>query len=355
MKQLLQLFRLSIITSLVILGNIVSGVEPELAMIPYDSPDPTAIETPDGFVYVFTTRPGIAISRSKDLVHWEPVGRVFAEVAPEWARERIPKAKNVWAPDITFHHGRYHLYYSVSTFGSQRSVIGLATNATLDPESPNYRWIDEGLVLESDPQYTDYNAIDPALLVDHDGRTYLYWGSYWRGLRAVEVDAATGKPQSYRDPQTVGGLQIPSGEVVVAKRIDHGDSSIEAPYVVHRGDFYWLFTSRGSCCDGVKSTYHIVVGRSDSPLGPFVDRDALRLDEGFGTLLLESTDRWKGTGHNGIVQTTAGDGTKRDWIILAAYDAKRPNLGRLTQLRSITFPTDAAGWLEISEIYRLPE
>ncbi|MDO4559295.1 MAG: arabinan endo-1,5-alpha-L-arabinosidase, partial [Planctomycetia bacterium] len=230
---------------LILITGWVRGSDDGLAVIRYDSPDPTAIEAPDGSVYVFTTHRGIAISRSRDLVHWERIGRVFPEPVPSWAKERIPGARLIWAPDITFHHGRYHLYYCVSTFGSQRSVIGLATNVTLDPGSPDYRWEDQGLVLESAPEFTDYNAIDPALFVDDDGRTYLYWGSYWRGLRAIEVDPGTGKPTTYRDPGEVGGLRIPRGEVIVAKRAEGGDTSIEAAYVIRRGSFYWLFTSRG--------------------------------------------------------------------------------------------------------------
>ncbi|MDO4559061.1 MAG: hypothetical protein Q4C47_08855, partial [Planctomycetia bacterium] len=96
-------------------------------------------------------------------------------------------------------------------------------------------------------------------------------------------------------------------------------------------------------------------GRSESPLGPFTDRDGRRLDEGYGTLLLEGNDQWKGTGHNGVFQTTTPDGSKRDWLILAAYDAERPELGRLTQIRPLMIPMEPSGWPEAGEIHTIRE
>ena len=71
-------------------------------------------------------------------MNWERDGFVFEQI-PEWAREAVPRTKGIWAPDISFFNGLYHLYYSVSTFGSNHSVIGLATNKTLDPASARLR------------------------------------------------------------------------------------------------------------------------------------------------------------------------------------------------------------------------
>jgi arabinan endo-1,5-alpha-L-arabinosidase len=239
------------------------------------------------------------------------------------------------------------MYYSVSTFGSQHSLIAFAVNKTLDPSSPDYKWEDQGIVLESHPDHTDYNAIDSALFVDHDGKTYLYWGSYWTGIKAVEVDPKTGKPFKYRD----GELKIPDGYLAVARRASNRDTSIEAPYVVRHNDYYYLFTSWGSCCNGVQSTYRIMVGRSTSPLGPFVDRDGKRLDEGGGTLVLESTDKWKGTGHNGFFRTSSGTG-QSGWLILAAYNADAPEIGRQTQIRPLHW--DENDWPVPGEILSTP-
>ena len=119
--------------------------------------DPCIIKEDDTY-YLFCTGAWLPIRASKDLVEWELLGNTFRGLAP-WAREAIPRADSIWAPDISFFNDRYYLYYSVSTFGSNRSVIGLATNATLNHNSPDYEWVDEGLVVETH-EGDDHNAID---------------------------------------------------------------------------------------------------------------------------------------------------------------------------------------------------
>ena len=333
--------------------HIVHAQTPKWAVVPFDSPDPTAVMTPDEQgIYVFATGRGLTILYSNNFIDWEQTDRVFAGVRfpdgmPDWAKQAIPGARPIWAPDVVFHNDKYFVYYSVSTFGSQRSVIGLATNKTLDKTNPDYQWQDEGIVLESHPDHTDYNAIDSALFIDEDGRAYLYWGSYWTGLKAVEVDPKTGKPFRY----VAGELKIPADYIAVASRRGN-DTSLEAPYVVRHGKYYYLFTSRGSCCDGVNSTYHIVIGRSDKPLGLYVDKNNNRMDQGGGTLLLASTDKWKGPGHNGFFRTTKEGKNKGDWLILHAYDAGEPRRGRLTQIRPLYW--DESDWPVLGDILDVP-
>ena len=80
--------------------------------------DPCIIRQGDTY-YVFSTSVKtdtagfIACRRSSDLVTWERDGFVFEQI-PEWAREAVPRTKGIWAPDISFFNGLYHLYYSVS-------------------------------------------------------------------------------------------------------------------------------------------------------------------------------------------------------------------------------------------------
>src|SRR6188474_2119171 len=102
--------------------------------------DPVIIKA-DGTYYVFCTggRNGagvIPIRVSKDMQTWEQAGFVFPDRLPAWTATEVPRATNAWAPDISFYNGRYHLYYSVSSFGSRDSAIGLVTNRTLNPASP---------------------------------------------------------------------------------------------------------------------------------------------------------------------------------------------------------------------------
>lgn len=324
---------------------------PKQAVIPFDSPDPTAIMAPDGKgLYVFTTGRGISILYSTNFLDWERIDRVFTNdlfpaYMPDWAKKAIPGAGGLWAPDVVFHNDQYYVYYSISVVGSQRSAIGLATNKTLDKTSPNYKWKDEGMVLESHPDHTDYNAIDSALFMDDDGKAYLFWGSYWTGLKAVEIDPKTGKPFSYAP----GELKIPVGYVAVAAR---PDSSIEASYVIRRGKYYYLFVSWGTTLEGTQSTYHIAVGRSAKPLGTFVGKDGSPMDQGGGTAIMRGTEAWKGTGHNGFFRTTKEGKNKGDWLIFHAYDVQDGSRGRLTQIRPLYW--DESDWPALGEILDVP-
>ena len=127
--------------------------------------DPTIIKAGNAY-YLFTTGPGIPIHCSPDLINWRTCGQVF-DRNPEWVSNAIPGVKDLWAPDIAFFSGKYHLYYAASTFGSNHSAIGLVTNKTLDMQSPDYQWVDEGLVLES-MRSGDFNAIDPNITFDEN-------------------------------------------------------------------------------------------------------------------------------------------------------------------------------------------
>ncbi len=238
------------------------------------APDPAVIAAPDGKpgYYVFGTGGGIWFST--DLINWTYEGQVFEQL-PQWAQKAVPGATIYWAPDISLHNGLYYLYYAVSTFGSQQSVIGLATNATIDPSDPNYQWQDRGLVIKSLPGRENFNAIDPALFVDGKGRWRLFFGSFWSGIKARGINPRTGK-------LAAGGAI----ESVAARAASVYPDSIEGSYVIQHGDFYYLFVSWGSCCSGASSTYEIAVGRSKSASGPYVDKAGLRMRKGGGTIVV---------------------------------------------------------------------
>lgn len=293
----------------------------QIAWLVKGTPDPAAITARDGSGhYIFSTGEGIAIWHSRDRQSWQRIGRVFGEAVPAWAKKLIPKADSIWAPDIQFASGKYYLYYSVSTFGSQRSMIGLAVNSTLNPRDRTYRWEDRGLVIESFPDKNDYNAIDPALFVDGD-RGYLVWGSYWTGIKGTEVDLATGKPASSQ-PETIP----------LARRAPVAPTSIEGAYIVKHDKWYYLFVSWDFCCARENSTYKVLVGRSESPLGPYGDRQGRKLTDGGGTLVLMSDQRWRGPGHNSVLQSDDGD-----YLVYHVVDALAPDKGRILQLRPIAW------------------
>jgi arabinan endo-1,5-alpha-L-arabinosidase len=217
----------------------------------------------------------------------------------------------------------YYLYYSVSSFGSQRSVIGLAVNKTMDPDSEQYEWIDRGKVIESAPGRCDFNAIDPALFVDRDGKWYLFWGSFWSGIKATEIDPTAGKPK--QDARIIA----------VAARPRHRTHAIEAPFVIWHDGFYYLFVSWDRCCDGADSDYKVMVGRSQEVTGPYVDAKGRSMLDGGGTLVLEGNDRWRGPGHNSVLTTDEGQ-----WMVHHVYDVQNLRAQRMLQIRPMTWSED---------------
>lgn len=284
--------------------------------------DPCLINEGDRY-YLFSTGRGTPVKTSGDLVRWQDAGRVFVESLPEWARKEIPGSRFPWAPDISFFGGEYHLYYSVSTFGSQRSCIGLATNKTLDPASKDFRWIDRGMVLDSRPGRDDFNAIDPNVVLDEGGRPWMSFGSFFGGIKLVQLDPVTG-----RLPADGGKIRH------LAARPK--PNAVEAPYIVRRGDDYYLFVSFDFCCRGAKSDYNIVVGRSRRVEGPYLDRDGKAMTEGGGSVVLAGQGNVRGPGHNAVLLQAGGD-----LLVHHYYDADDEGIAKL-QVRSLTWSDD--GW-----------
>ncbi|MEZ4675116.1 MAG: arabinan endo-1,5-alpha-L-arabinosidase [Caldilineaceae bacterium] len=276
----------------------------------------------DSTYYIFSTGSRIIVICSQDMINWAWCGRAF-ERNPRWIEDAVPDVMDLWAPDISYFNGKWHLYYAGSTFGSNVSVIGLATNVTLDPKRPDYAWVDEGEVIASHRD-NNWNAIDGNLVLDQDGQPWLVFGSYWSGIKLRKIDATTGRPATDDD------MLYP-----LAQRFAN-DGAVEAPFIIEHDGLYYLFVSFDACCRGVNSTYNVRVGRATTVTGPYRDRDGRPMLEGGGTLILAAYDRWRGPGHNGIY---GEDGT--DWMVYHAYDAKEVGIPKL-RIESLGW--DDAGW-----------
>ena len=327
--------RLNVLAALFVLllncnpvGGQVVAVASELLGDVRNVHDPTVIREADTF-YLFSTRAGISVRCSKDLVRWTLCGDVFGHL-PQWAVEDVPGVRGLWAPDISYFNGRYHLYYSASTFGSNRSGIGLATNQTLDPSSEKYGWRDQGKVVGSSPS-DDWNAIDPNIVLDEAGQPWLSFGSFWGGLKLRRIDPATGK-LSAQDETLYPLASRPRSKEL--------PGAIEAPAIVRKNGYYYLFVSFDFCCRGAKSTYHVRVGRARRVTGPYSDRDGKPMTEGGGTLVVEGGGRWAGPGHCAVLQTV--DGEK---LVYHAYDAEWRGT---PTLRISNLFWDAEGWPTIT-------
>jgi arabinan endo-1,5-alpha-L-arabinosidase len=265
-----------------------------------------------GTYYIFAT--GGAIRRSKDLHHWAQIGRVFDKM-PEWTTREIPGSRGgYWAPDISRYKGTWRLYYAVSTFGKNDSAIGLATNQTLDPDSPDYQWLDQGMVFRSRHE-DDFNAIDPNLAVDTQGRHWLNFGSFWGGIKMRRIDPETGK-LSEGDTRLYSLASRPRSRNAAQADGPPSSPAIEAPFIVRHEGFYYLFVSFDFCCRGAKSTYNIVVGRAREIDGEYVDASGKSMMEGGGTRLSQGTSLWRGPGHEGLLLQPGGP----DLMVFHAYD-----------------------------------
>ncbi|MFJ3176694.1 arabinan endo-1,5-alpha-L-arabinosidase [Streptomyces roseus] len=271
--------------------------------------DPVLVTGIGGVPYtVFSTNTPIQMRQSSDGVHFAPVGSALPS-APNWWSSYTAGANNAWAPDVSFHNGQYWMYYAVSSFGSKNSAIGLATSLTGAPGT----WADQGIVISSG-LLSLYNAIDPNLLVDKDGKWWLIFGSFSTGLYMTPLNPATGK------------LATPLPQLTrIASRPVFPDP-IEASFVYQHGGYYYLFVSFDYCCRGINSDYNIRVGRSTSPTGPYVDKNGIPLQQGGGTPVLETHDWVVGPGHSAV---TFDPASGKDLLVYHYYDGRQNGTSRL--------------------------
>jgi arabinan endo-1,5-alpha-L-arabinosidase len=300
--------------------------------------DPSIIKDGDTW-YLFATATGqnhqgeLPIRCSKDLHHWKECGTVFPAL-PEWIAKELPGTKDLWAPDISYFNGKFHLYYAFSLFGKNTSGIALLTNKTLNPDRQDFHWVDEGMVLRSHKE-DDFNAIDPNIVLDSDGHAWLSFGSFWTGIKMRRIDPRTGKLDA-KDVKVYSlARRLPPGNPLPNPQGLPGNwQAIEAPFVIHHEGYYYLFVSFDLCCRGTKSNYRTMVGRSRNVTGPYADATGNSMMEGGGTQLLVGNETWIGPGGESILQQKDGD-----IIVFHAYDGKtgRPSL----QISSIAW---SGGW-----------
>ena len=254
----------------------------------------------------------LPIHCSQDKVNWLACGAVFPDGMPAWIKRQVPGVIGLWAPDISYFNGLYHLYYNGSVLHTQQTVIGLATNVTLDPTDPDYQWIDRGMVLQSKPG-DDFNALDPTILVDIDKSVWLTYGSYFSGIKQRQIDPASGmvlaaNPTRYDLATRPGVLHNP----------------IEGASLIHHGNYYYLFVSVDYCCEqnNADNNYKQAVGRSTSPHGPFKDEVGTPMMSGGGTVLLKGDKTWNAPGGGtAFFDTDSGESL----IVFHAHDLTRSN------------------------------
>ena len=272
--------------------------------------DPTLINE-NGTWWQFQTGVGIygKVSRNGGT-QWDPLPSVLPN-GLSWWRTYVPNqsGNDVWAPDVKVYNGRTYMYYSVSTFGSKVSLIGLISASSIAAGD----WRDDGLVIRTTAS-NDYNAIDPDLVLDANGAPWLSFGSWNTGIKLTRL----------------GSNMKPTGSLYsIASR----SGGIEAPAIVLRNGYYYLFVSVGTCCQGVNSTYQIRYGRSTSITGPYVDKSGVNMMSGGGSLLDSGNERWRGPGGQDVAGTSV--------IVRHAYDAQDNGNAKLL-ISNLNWDSD--GW-----------
>ncbi|WP_407425069.1 family 43 glycosylhydrolase [Treponema sp.] len=271
----------------------------------------------NGIYYCYSTH-GQFFS-SADLRNWKYAGKVL-EVLPSWVKKIVPEndGKDFWAPEIIFRNGKWLFYYAVSTFGKNISAIGMLSNKTLNPSSPDYKWEDMGVVIAS-TEKDNFNAIDPAVCTDENGQDFLLLGSFWGGLALFSLDSG-------------GFVKKGSGPVFIASRQKKGEKQpeanpIEGGFIFSHGKKFYLFASHDFCCRGTASSYHIVYGVSEKLTGPYFDEDEIDMRWGGGTTLRDSFsfERWAGPGHNSVFRDNDG----KIYLVYHAYDRSNEGISRL--------------------------
>lgn len=285
-------------------------------VVKQDIPDPTIIKSGDYF-YLYGTGHITTVYKSKNLVDWEYVGNAFN---PEDRPDFEPNA-GMWAPDINYINGQYVLYYAMSVWGGQQTCgIGVAVSSK--PEGP-FKILGDGGKMFRSNEIGVQNSID-ACIIEDQGKKYMFWGSF-NGIYATEI--------------TDDGLRVKD----MNEKTRIAGNWFEAAYVHKRGNYFYLFASIGSCCDGDNSTYTTVVGRSENVLGPYVNKSGKEMMFDNFETVIKGDDRFVGPGHNSrIVQDDAGN----DWMLYHTYIKGESANGRVLALDRVEWSED--GWPSVS-------
>ena len=308
----------------VAMACLVAGA-PAVAANPIVEPvaaDPSIVRAQDGTFYMYTTADDwgdgdgtrqMAIFSSDNLVDWDEAGTVFDQ-RPRW----VPSDAGLWAPDVHYASGKYYVYYSVGDVDDP--CIGLATAS-----KPTGPFTDLGKAVFCSTDIGVDGTIDP--FVWDDGAVKTMFVGNFEGVYAIALNAAG---------------TAPAGEPV-----EVADTRFEAAYVKRHDGYYYLFLSAGNCCLGASTAYRVIVGRSKSLTGPYVDRKGQDLRDGGGALILAGDDTWAGPGHNAVVTDDAGD----DWIVYHATPRNDLELPSGVQRREglIDKIVWANGWPEVGD------
>lgn len=277
--------------------------------------DPYIVRDDDGTFYMYCTQtdvytPSLGFKRgpiwkSTDMHSWEYVGDVFENYTPNWGTA----GAGVWAPTVVKIQDKWCFYYSLSVGGDTNPGIGLATAPT--PYGP---WTHHGKLFNSE-EIGVTNSIDPHVFLD-DGKVYMVFGSFGGLITLIELtedgmDLQGGLEYQKENKVALGGYEI--------FELNNYEGSI----ILKKDGWYYLFLSTGNYAGGATSTYHVVVARSQSVTGPYLDsqgRDLFGPNRG-DAVVVPSTSGAMGTGHCSVIMDDAGE----YWMLYHGYNTTGEN------------------------------
>lgn len=274
--------------------------------------DPFIVRDDDGTFYLYCTQTDVytpnasfqrdPVFKSIDMVNWTYVSDVFRDYVPDWGS----KGAGVWAPTVIKIGNTWNIYYSLSVGNDTNPGIGVATSST--PYGPFKHY---GKLFNSE-EIDVTNSIDPYVMED-DGHIYMAFGSYGGLITMVEL--------------TEDGLGLKGG---LAYQKEHKTAlagfeafdmtNYEATFIFKKDGWYYLLLSTGSCCNGVNSTYKVVVAKSQNIKGPYLDskgRDMFKPNRG-DPVVVPSLSGAMGPGHCAVIQ----DDKNNYWMLYHGYDTK---------------------------------
>jgi beta-xylosidase len=259
--------------------------------------------SPDGGIY--------RMYRSSDMVAWEDAGAIFPSGSePAWVDGQT------WAPEIHQVGEKYVAYYSAQA-GNTPDYFCLGAASADTPAGP---FEDIGAPLLCDPVVS---LIDASYLFDETtGRHWLYFKPNWNAqgqTTTIDVIELAADGLSLIGPRT---------ELIENDLPWEGDI-VEAPWVMRRDDFFYLFYS----ADFYNNGYKVGVARASAPDGPF---------EKLGQPILVADEAWIHPGHNSVVHAHG-----QAFMVYHAYQAADPGAGRRPMLDRIDWTYE--GWPTIND------
>ena len=220
----------------------------------YPSHDiPSVITHHDGSAWF--SMPDYHVFSSEDLASWSDHGVILRQEDVPWGK---PDAYAMWAPDCVQKDGKYYFYFPDAPAAGWGFGIGVAVS-----DKP------AGPFVPQDKPIQGVAGIDPCVLVDDDGKAYIYWsGMGLRGCRLAD-----------------NMLELEGEQVRLDEPLPEGFK--EGPFAFkHNGRYYLTYPWVR------KDTEALAYAMSDNPLGPF---------EYKGIIMKESpTGCW--TNHHSLVE-----------------------------------------------------